>query len=84
MGDYSSSIHKQIIAWFVRDIWRKHHSWYFLSLKAREITYNNFEISLAVFMPNIITNHAVAYTNTVYVDIVLNANEDCIVVFVFD
>ena len=72
------------MAWFVRDIWREYHSWYFLSLKAREITYNNFEISLAVFMPNIITNHAVAYTNTVYVDIVLNANEDCIVVFVFD
>ena len=28
-------------------------------------------------MPNIIANHAVAYTNTIYVDIVLNANEDC-------
>ena len=28
-------------------------------------------------MPNIITNHAVAYTNTIYVDIVLNANKDC-------
>ena len=31
---------------------------------AREITYNNFEISLVVFMPNITTNHAIAYTNT--------------------
>ena len=29
---------------------------------AREITYNNFEISLVVFMPNITTNHAITYT----------------------
>ena len=28
-----------------------------------QITYNNFEISLAVFMPNITTNHAITYTN---------------------
>ena len=28
-----------------------------------EITYNNFEISLVVFMPNITTNHAITYTN---------------------
>ena len=27
--------------------------------------YNNFEISLAVFMPNIAANHAIAYTNSV-------------------
>ena len=27
------------------------------------ITYNNFEISLVVFMPNITTNHAITYTN---------------------
>ena len=33
------------------------------SLTAREITYNNFEISLVVFMPNITTNHAINYTN---------------------
>ena len=33
------------------------------SLTAREITYNNFEISLVVFMPNITTNHAITYTN---------------------
>ena len=26
--------------------------------------YNNFEISLVVFMPNITTNHAIAYTIT--------------------
>ena len=26
---------------------------------AREITYNNFETSLVVFMPNITTNHAI-------------------------
>ena len=30
---------------------------------AREITYNNFEISLVVFMPNITTNHAITYTD---------------------
>ena len=31
---------------------------------AREIMYNNFEISLMVFMPNnITTNHAITYTN---------------------
>ena len=30
---------------------------------AREITYNNFEISLVVFMPNITPNHAITYTN---------------------
>ena len=29
----------------------------------REIMYNNFEISLVVFMPNITTNHAITYTN---------------------
>ena len=31
---------------------------------AREITYNNFKTSLALFMPNITTNHAITYTNT--------------------
>ena len=61
--------YKQIIAWFVRDIWHKYHSWYFkivsnfTRLTAREITYNNFEISLVVFMPNTTTNHAISYTN---------------------
>ena len=30
---------------------------------AREITYNNFEILLVVFTPNITTNHAITYTN---------------------
>ena len=30
---------------------------------SREITYNTFEISLVVFMPNITTNHAITYTN---------------------
>ena len=29
---------------------------------ACEITYDNFEISLVVFMPNITTNHAITYT----------------------
>ena len=43
------------------DIWRKYHSCYFkivsnfTSLTAREIMYNNFEISLT-------TNHAITYT----------------------
>ena len=34
-----------------------------MSLTARENTYNNFEISLVVFMPNITPNHAITYTN---------------------
>ena len=33
--------------------------------KLFQITYNNFEISLAVFMPNVTTNHAITYTNIV-------------------
>ena len=32
--------------------------------KLSQITYNNFEISLVVFLPNITTNHAITYTNT--------------------
>ena len=28
--------------------------------------YNNFEISLVVFMPNITTTHAITYTNNIY------------------
>ena len=62
--------YKQIIAWFVRDIWHKYHSWYFkivsnfTRLMACEISYNNFEISLLLFMPNITTNHAITYTNS--------------------
>ena len=57
------------MAGFVRDIWHKYHLWYFkivsnfTHLMAREISYNNFEISLVVFMPNITTNHAITYTN---------------------
>ena len=35
----------------------------FTRLRGREITYNNFEISLVVFMANITTNHAITYTN---------------------
>ena len=63
-------VYKQIIAWFVCDIfWRKYHLWYFkivsnfTCLTACEITYNSFEISLVVFMPNITTNHTITYTN---------------------
>ena len=33
--------------------------------KLSQITYNNFEISLLVFMPNITANHAITYTNPV-------------------
>ena len=35
----------------------------FTRLTAREITYNNFEISLVVSIPNITTNHSITYTN---------------------
>ena len=34
----------------------------FTRLTAPKITYNNFEKSLVVFMPNITTNHAITYT----------------------
>ena len=46
----------------------QYYSWYFKTvsyftrLTAREITYNNFEISLVVFMPYITTNHAITFT----------------------
>ena len=36
----------------------------FTRLTASENRYNNFEIPLGVFMPNIATNHAITYTNT--------------------
>ena len=36
--------------------------------------YNNFEISLVVFMPNITTNHAIAYINNYFFDISLKVN----------
>ena len=55
----------------VRDIWHKYHSRYFkivsnfTRLTAREIMYNNFEISLVVFVSNITANHAITYTNYV-------------------
>ena len=35
----------------------------FTRLTAREITYNKFEISLVVFMPNITINHVITSTN---------------------
>ena len=34
-----------------------------LKLSQISLTYNNFEISLEVFMPNITTNHTTTYTN---------------------
>ena len=33
--------------------------------KLSQITCNNFEISLVVFVPNVTTNHAINYTNMV-------------------
>lgn len=57
------------MAWFVRNIWHRYHSRYFkivsnfTHLTTHEIPYNNFEISLVVFIPNIVTNHAITYTN---------------------
>ena len=53
----------------MRHVWHKCHSWYFKIVSnytrptAREMTYNNFEISLMVFTPNITTNHAITCTN---------------------
>ena len=53
----------------IRDIWHKYYSCYFKIFSnftrrtALKITYNNFEISLVVFMPTITTNHAITYTN---------------------
>ena len=35
--------------------------------------YNNFEISLVVFIPNITTNHAITYTNSGLVNFVLES-----------
>ena len=31
-----------------------------------QMTYNNFEMLLMVFMPNITANHAISYTNITY------------------
>ena len=51
------------------NIGHTYHSWYFkvvsnfTRLTTCEITYNNFEISLVVFMPNMTTNHAITCTN---------------------
>ena len=38
----------------------------FFVSKFRIITYNSFEISLVVCLPNITTNHAITYTNCLY------------------
>ena len=81
---FSGSQYKEIIAWFVCDIWQKYHLWYFkivsnfTRLTAHEITYNNFEISLVVFMPNITTNHAITYTN-----LLMNLDHINVIVFVW-
>ena len=42
---------------------------------AHEITFNNFEISLVVFMQNITTNHAVTYPNCMTSDISLTISQ---------
>ena len=46
------------------DIWHKYHLWYQILLAQRlvKLRYNNSEISLVAFMPNITTNHAITYT----------------------
>ena len=49
---------------------------------AREITNNNFEISLVVFMPNITTDHAITYTNTLFLLMQLMLNNSPCEVFV--
>jgi len=52
----------------------KYHSGYFkivsnfTPLTAREITYNNFEISLVVFMSNITTNHVITCIYFMFVE----------------
>ena len=51
-------------------------------LTAREITYNNSEISLVVFMPNITTNHAIIYTNSAFI-IVIKAIRSVVVYNLF-
>ena len=60
---------KQIIAWFVCDIWHKYHSWHFkiasnfTRLTAHEITYNNnSKYHLRYLCPNITTNHTITYS----------------------
>ena len=64
------------------DIWHKYHSGYFkilpnfTSRQASEITYNNFEISLVVFMPNITTNHAITYTYSLARNSLLSSNRE--------
>ena len=58
-----------LIAWFVRDILHKNHSWYFTIVSNFTRTngswnyVNNFEISLMVFKLNMTTDHAITYTN---------------------
>ena len=56
----------------MRDIQHKYHLRYFkivsnfTCLMAHEITFNNFGMSLVVFIPiNITTNHAITYTNVI-------------------
>ena len=41
--------------------------------------YNNFEISLVVFMPNVGTNHAITYTNTVNYRLIISPTCNIIV-----
>ena len=56
----------------MRDIQHKYHLRYFkivsnfTCLMAHEITYNNFGMSLVVFIPiNITTNHAITFKNVI-------------------
>ena len=53
--------------------------WYFKIVSnftrqtAREITCNNFDSSLVVFMPNITSNHAITFTSLIPLEIVASA-----------
>jgi len=42
--------------------------------------YNNFEISLLVFMPNITTNYAIAYANFFDISLKVNSGQDLLLV----
>ena len=65
-----SNLSQNVLIVRYRYIWHKYQLQYFkivsnlTRLTAREISYNNFEISLVVFMSNITTNHAITYTHT--------------------
>ena len=56
MTEFPRLYSKQMISWSLCYTWHKYHWWYFrivpnlTRLTAREIMYNNFELSLVVFL----------------------------------